>query len=96
MSQGLTSKYLILDPSMAWLQVALNIVAKFSVSMCFFVSSLQALEVYPTCVRQGGFTFGLVAGNIFSIFAPYIVYSVSQQLYTTHRITRSSKKNKTK
>lgn len=56
--------------------------AKFSISMIYLVISLQSLEIYPTSVRQSGFSLGLTLGNVFGTLSPYVVYSVSNLLFT--------------
>lgn len=53
------------------------IVVKFWLAITFFVINLQAMETYPTCLRQTGLSIGTIGSNIIGIFGPYIVYLVS-------------------
>lgn len=58
------------------LTIVLTIAIKFCASVTFFAVNLQALETYPTCLRQTGISMGIVAANAFGMFGPYIVYVV--------------------
>lgn len=42
--------------------------------MTFFVVSLQAMELYPTCLRQTGISLGSLTATAVGMFAPYFVY----------------------
>lgn len=68
---------LFLDPEYEAYVSALSVFLKFSVSLSFYVLQLQALETYPTCVRQTGQAVGLVLSNALGTFAPYIVHLVN-------------------
>lgn len=59
--------------------MAITFVMKFFISMTFFVVNLQAMETYPTCLRQTGTSLGIVASNAFGVVGPYIVYLVSKR-----------------
>ncbi|XP_031637594.1 carcinine transporter [Contarinia nasturtii] len=50
------------------------IVVKFWLAITFFVINLQAMETYPTCLRQTGLSIGTIGSNIIGILGPYIVY----------------------
>lgn len=47
---------------------------KMASSITWFAVNLQAMEIYPTCLRQSGISVGSIAGNAVGIFGPYIVY----------------------
>lgn len=49
---------------------------KFFVSINFYISNLQAMETYPTCLRQTGISIGSIVANIFGMMGPYIVLLV--------------------
>lgn len=51
--------------------------AKFCVNITYFAINLQALETYPTCLRQSGMSVGMIIANIFGICGPYVSYIVS-------------------
>lgn len=52
------------------------IMIKFFVSINFYISNLQAMETYPTCLRQTGISIGSIVANIFGMLGPYIVLLV--------------------
>lgn len=54
------------------------IVVKFWLAITFFVINLQAMETYPTCLRQTGLSIGIICSNVVGILGPYIVYLVSK------------------
>lgn len=54
---------------------------KFWLAITFFVINLQAMETYPTCLRQTGLSIGMIGSNIIGIFGPYIVYLVSKIIW---------------
>lgn len=62
-----------------WQMVATGsvVVVKFCLAITFFVINLQAMETYPTCLRQTGLSIGIMGSNIIGILGPYIVYLVS-------------------
>lgn len=60
----------------AWLTTLFVTCVKFSFTVAFFMIWLQAMEVYPTCVRQTGTSIGGLVSNIFGILGPYVVYLV--------------------
>lgn len=47
---------------------------KLSVTCSFYLVWLQAIEIYPTCVRQTGTSIGGMMANIFGILGPYVVF----------------------
>lgn len=49
---------------------------KLAISCSFYIVWLQAIETYPTCVRQTGTALGGMMANIFGILAPYVVLLV--------------------
>lgn len=50
---------------------------KLCTTVTFFAVNLQAMETYPTCLRQTGISMGIVAANGIGMLGPYIVYVVS-------------------
>lgn len=56
--------------------ICLTVLAKFCVSITYFAINLQALETYPTCLRQSGISVGMIIANVFGICGPYINYLV--------------------
>ncbi|XP_055297249.1 carcinine transporter isoform X2 [Sitodiplosis mosellana] len=67
---------IILANYVEWQMVATCsvVVVKFWLAITFFVINLQAMETYPTCLRQTGLSIGTIGSNIIGIFGPYIVY----------------------
>lgn len=56
------------------------IVIKFWTAITFYAVNLQAMETYPTCLRQTGISIGVIFSNAFGVFGPYIAYLVSSSL----------------
>ena len=52
----------------------LVVIVKFFCTITFFAANLQAMEIYPTCLRQSGIAVGSVCSNLLGIFGPYVVY----------------------
>lgn len=52
----------------------LVVFVKFCTSIVFFAVNLQAMEIYPTCLRQSGISIGAICANSFGVFGPYVVY----------------------
>lgn len=55
---------------------------KFGLSIAFYATFLQALELFPTCLRQTGGSLAGVLGNAFGAIGPYIVHLVSELTIT--------------
>lgn len=53
------------------------VIIKFFVTINFYISMLQAMETYPTCLRQTGMSLGSFSAHILGILGPYIVLLVS-------------------
>ncbi|KAJ3650352.1 hypothetical protein Zmor_022045 [Zophobas morio] len=51
-----------------------GIIMKLVSSIVFYAINLQTLEIYPTCLRQTGYSMGFTVANIFGIFTPYVTY----------------------
>ncbi|KAJ6635058.1 Carcinine transporter, partial [Pseudolycoriella hygida] len=47
---------------------------KLLISFLFFTINLQALEIFPTCLRQSGMSASIIAGCTFATVGPYIMY----------------------
>lgn len=56
------------------LTTILVVFVKFCSSITFFAVNLQAMEIYPTCLRQSGISIGAICANSFGIFGPYIIF----------------------
>jgi MFS transporter, OCT family, solute carrier family 22 (organic cation transporter), member 4/5 len=52
----------------------LVVFVKFCSSITFFGVNLQAMEIYPTCLRQSGISIGAICANSLGLFGPYIIY----------------------
>lgn len=62
------------------------IVIRFYVYITFFAINLQAMEIYPTCLRQTGFAVMSVVSNLMGLLGPYIVYLVGVYFFEVHAI----------
>lgn len=56
------------------LTTILVVCIKFCSSITFFAVNLQAMEVYPTCLRQSGISIGAILANGLGVFGPYVVF----------------------
>lgn len=50
---------------------------KLALTTSFYMVWLQAIEIYPTCVRQTGTSIGGTLANLIGIVGPYVTYLVS-------------------
>jgi MFS transporter, OCT family, solute carrier family 22 (organic cation transporter), member 4/5 len=58
----------------ATLTTILVVAIKFCSSITFFAVNLQAMEIYPTCLRQSGISIGAIVANGLGVFGPYVVF----------------------
>jgi MFS transporter, OCT family, solute carrier family 22 (organic cation transporter), member 4/5 len=58
----------------ALLTTILVICVKFCSSVTFFAVNLQAMEIYPTCLRQSGISIGAILANGLGVFGPYVIF----------------------
>jgi MFS transporter, OCT family, solute carrier family 22 (organic cation transporter), member 4/5 len=58
----------------ATVTTVLVVAIKFCSSITFFAVNLQAMEIYPTCLRQSGISIGAIVANCFGVFGPYVVF----------------------
>ncbi|XP_017787307.1 PREDICTED: organic cation transporter 1-like [Nicrophorus vespilloides] len=65
--------FIVHDKSNQITVAAICVFLKFSISFAYYVVNLEALEIYPTCVRQTGISIGGIVGNAFGILGPYVV-----------------------
>lgn len=61
----------------AWVALALATFMRFCVSITFYVVNLQAMEIYPTCLRQTGISTSIIASNAVGVLGPYIILLVT-------------------
>lgn len=61
-------------PEYSTITSTLVVVIRFNVSIIFFAIHLQVMEIYPTCLRQTGFSVMAVVANLMGLLGPYIVY----------------------
>ncbi|XP_069687216.1 solute carrier family 22 member 21-like isoform X2 [Periplaneta americana] len=62
------------NPNLHEVTTTTIIFVKFCVTITNFVCYLQAMEIFPTCLRQTGMSVANVAGNAGGVLAPYVVY----------------------
>ena len=65
---------LVKNPEYSTLTLVLVIAIKFCSSITFFAVNLQAMEIYPTCLRQSGISIGAILANGLGVFGPYVVF----------------------
>lgn len=56
---------------------ALCVLMKFSLSLAYLSVNLQALEIYPTCIRQTGISVGIIFASSMGTLVPYIINLVN-------------------
>ncbi|XP_017844794.1 solute carrier family 22 member 6-like [Drosophila busckii] len=61
------------EPSV-YLLVALMMLSRFGISVCFGATLLYTSELVPTCVRSRILGAGYISGSIVSILVPYILH----------------------
>ncbi|XP_063703892.1 organic cation transporter 1-like [Culicoides brevitarsis] len=66
--------FLVQHPEYATIVSILVVIIRFMYSIIFFAINLQAFEIYPTCLRQTGFSMMLVIANLMGLVGPYVVY----------------------
>nr|CAD7417340.1 unnamed protein product [Timema poppensis] len=62
------------DPSLQWVTFITLAVTKMCITVPYYVVFLQAMETYPTSVRQTGTSLGSLASSGIGMLGPYIVY----------------------
>lgn len=62
------------DPELAVIPNLLVALIRFLNSITYFIVYLQAIEIYPTCLRQTGMAMGTTMSNAIGAVGPYIVY----------------------
>ncbi|CAG2065512.1 unnamed protein product, partial [Timema podura] len=65
------------EPELDWLLLIMVVVVKFFATISAYTGYLQAMETFPTCVRQTGCALGSSAASIVGTLGPYILYLVS-------------------
>ncbi|XP_063704985.1 carcinine transporter-like [Culicoides brevitarsis] len=66
--------FLVQHPEYSTVVSLLAIIIRFMVSIIFFAVHLQAMEIYPTCLRQTGFAIMTIVANLMGLLGPYIIY----------------------
>ncbi|XP_063222838.1 organic cation/carnitine transporter 2-like [Bacillus rossius redtenbacheri] len=68
----------------AHLVMPLVTVVKLAVTIASYSGYLQAMEVFPTCIRQTGCSMGSLVSGLLGTLGPYIIYlgAVTHERYT--------------
>lgn len=66
--------WVVYIPSLSPLVIFLCMWIKMNISGSFVVSYVQAMEVFPTSVRQSGIGFATIISQTISIAGPYVVF----------------------
>ncbi len=56
---------------------ALAIGAKVVSNVAWFIMWVQAVEIFPTCVRVSGMNFAAIVATVLTMCVPYVVLLVS-------------------
>lgn len=62
------------NPKYEYITTIIAAFIKFLNAVTFFLVSLQAMEIYPTCLRQTGIALGTILCNAIGVLAPYLVH----------------------
>ena len=66
--------WVVHDQSLTPLVTVLCMIIKFNISATFTVAYVQAMEIFPTCVRQSGIGIATFVSQMISIGGPYVIY----------------------
>ena len=66
--------WVVYNPALKNLVIALCMIIKLSISGTFVVAYVQAMEIFPTCIRQTGIGFATLISQTISIGGPYVIY----------------------
>ncbi|XP_017787310.1 PREDICTED: organic cation transporter protein-like [Nicrophorus vespilloides] len=66
--------FIIHDESQQLTVAAFCVFLKFCNAFAYYIVNLQAMEIYPTCVRQTGMSLGGIVANAVGVFGPYVVF----------------------
>jgi len=66
--------WIVHDPSLSPLATVLCMIVKFNISATFTVAYVQAMELFPTNVRQSGIGIATFISQTISIGGPYVIY----------------------
>ena len=66
--------WVVYDPNLKSLVIFLCMWIKLNISGTFVVSYVQAIELFPTSVRQSGIGFATLISQTISIGGPYVIY----------------------
>ena len=66
--------FIVQYPELGIVVTILSVMIKFFRSVIFTSSYVQAMEIFPTCVRQTGMGLVSFASNLISIGGPYVMY----------------------
>jgi len=66
--------WIVQEPSLVTLVTVLCMIVKFMISATFTVAYVQAMEIFPTSVRQSGIGIATLVSQIICIGGPYVIY----------------------
>nr|CAD7456470.1 unnamed protein product [Timema tahoe] len=64
---------MINQPNLSWVITCMIVLIKLGVTVSGYAGYLQAMETFPTCVRQTGCALGSLAASIVGTLGPYII-----------------------
>ncbi|XP_071441641.1 carcinine transporter-like [Hetaerina americana] len=62
------------NPGLTAVTVGFVVFVKFTVCISFYAIYMQALETYPTCLRQTGTSSNSIIASLIGVIGPYVVY----------------------
>ena len=69
-----TLMWVVYEPDLKGLVIFLCMWIKMNISGTFVLAYVQAMEIFPTCVRQSGIGFATLISQMISIGGPYVIF----------------------
>lgn len=73
--------FIVQESKYAFVVQCLAISVRFVLGIIFFAIHLQAMEIFPTPLRQTGMALLQIIGNSFGLLVPWVIYLVSFVLF---------------
>ena len=66
--------WVVYYPNLKWLVIVFCMWVKMNISATFVIAYVQAMEIFPTSVRQSGIGFATLISQMISIGGPYVIF----------------------
>lgn len=71
---------LVRETEYTFVIACLALAIRFVTGANFFAAHLQAMEIFPTCLRSSGLAIMTIAANGFGLLTPWVIYLVRNKL----------------